>query len=756
MSPPYRLKTLGSLDVADGGNARVDSVAAQQKRLALLVYLAVEGLTGPVERDLVCAVFWPESDQTRARANLRKAVYFLRGALGQSTIDTIGGERLHVDPERVRCDAVTALREGVRPSGGTFLDGVHFRGATSEFYDWVESVRARIERLPVADLPRKAEKVEAIRPSVTSTPARGPSLRRTFLALGAVGILALGVSRVVGSGSESDGRSSEIPSVDRSRRVLVIPFQAAVNSHDLGTIASSGSYWFMRRMTGSGVADVIDYRSIAPHDSDFGSVDLLQAADSAFADFVVLGRASVANGRVSVDPRVVRVADLLAEVDLPPETAPLERPLEAFDQAADRVLAALAAELSPTWRWPPHNPPPSLQVMRLEHAALNAFYVRDYDRFHVLADSAMAVDPTYFPVVMLNHKASAYWNQRRVDPDNFRRADSVITYLESQAGRLGSGDRRGLQWMRGIVSGDLDSEFEAVSLPSIAVASERGPYRLAMSASRSNRLPLALELIDRRYLMHPRATRYVAWDQVYLKALLQTRDYEALRRAAVATRVNEPTYGLYLQREAQALAGSGDFASIDEVVDRARALPRDEEFNPAVHLVSAAEVAWAEGSAAEARELARRSLDEAAALPEDSIDVRRVKARAYGILGEWGEAVALLAELVREDVPAERRIERLGLYGAALAQDGRRDEAHLILGRLETIAVEYDRFYLRGLARWHQARIHAQLGNTDEAIRLIGESLESGQTHGEWEVSDIHLLPLRSDARYRDLIRIRP
>jgi hypothetical protein len=30
-------------------------------------------------------------------------------------------------------------------------------------------------------------------------------------------------------------------------------------------------------------------------------------------------------------------------------------------------------------------------------------------------------------------------------------------------------------------------------------------------------------------------------------------------------------------------------------------------------------------------------------------------------------------------------------------------------------------------------RIHAQLGYTDDAIRLIGESLESGRTHGEWE-----------------------
>ncbi|MFW6098239.1 MAG: AfsR/SARP family transcriptional regulator, partial [Chloroflexota bacterium] len=50
-----------------------------RKTLALLVYLAVEG--GIHSRDALAALLWPDSDGSRARANLRNTLNYLRNTL---------------------------------------------------------------------------------------------------------------------------------------------------------------------------------------------------------------------------------------------------------------------------------------------------------------------------------------------------------------------------------------------------------------------------------------------------------------------------------------------------------------------------------------------------------------------------------------------------------------------------------------------------------------------------------------------------
>ena len=282
-----------------------------------------------------------------------------------------------------------------------------------------------------------------------------------------------------------------------------------------------------------------------------------------------------------------------------------------------------------------------------------------------------------------------------------------------------------------------------------------------MSAQRTNRLPLALDLIDRRYRMHARGIRYVAWDQVLLKALARVRDFEALREAARAGRAREPGYGIYLNREAEALAGLEDFEAVEEVVAQARAVPVNEAynaaevFNPATHLMAAATVAYAEGNRAEARQLALRVLQEAGILRRAEVDTRRVEAAAHGVMGNWDEAVDRLGSLVTEDAPQENQIERWGLYGAALAQAGRDQEAREAMAELESTMRDYDRFYVRGLALGQLARIQTVLGDHDRALRSLQEGFQAGLTHGVWEIWDIHLLPLHDDPRYQDLTRIR-
>src|SRR5260221_13822348 len=50
-----------------------------RKALALLIYLAVEG--GVQSREKLSALFWPESDETRSKAALRRTLVYLRETL---------------------------------------------------------------------------------------------------------------------------------------------------------------------------------------------------------------------------------------------------------------------------------------------------------------------------------------------------------------------------------------------------------------------------------------------------------------------------------------------------------------------------------------------------------------------------------------------------------------------------------------------------------------------------------------------------
>jgi len=748
----------------------VDAVATQQKRLALLVFLAVEGVRGPVERDRICGVFWPDYDQDRARANLRNALHFLRKTLGPEVIGVIGDERLHVDPRMLSCDASEVFRKGAGPADAVFLKGVHIRGAGADFYDWVDTVRHGIASLPIEWRPRKTLLIEqrlGNAPPIVQRPgeiprevlrAKRPAPLKTLLVASLTTLLliaGLGLSGRFGEGDTSGGGRIGISVVDRARRVLVLPMEPRGGTADLGELAEMGSHWLMRRLIESDVAEVVEYRSIAATLGETRPVDLGRAADLAFADLIVTGEVRVENGDLVVHPRIVRAPELQTEATLPGERAEMDRPLRAFDRAADRVLAALSAQLSTTWRWPVHRPPPTLEVMRLEQQALDAFYVIDYERFRLLADSAMAIDSTYLPALMLTHQASAFWNQRNLDPRNFHLSDSTLTYMEARAEHLSPRERRGLKWMRSIVAGDPRAEYEAAADPTLAIASQDRPYRLAMTAGRTNHLPLALELIDKRYLMHPRVTQYRAWDQVHLRVLARLRDFESLQAALSSAMERHPSYGLYLQLEAQALAATGDFEAISDVVLRSRALPQDQEFNPASHLAAAAEVAWSEGYRAEARSLASEALEVAPDLSSE-LDLRETEALAHAVLGDWERTSTILAEIVETEAPPEDHLNRLGRYGAALANANHIDEAHRVLQELDAWIDDYRRFYLAGVARWNQARIHAEIGDTDRAIALLQSAVETGMSHGMWEMWDLHLQALRDDARYQRIVAIKP
>ena len=148
-----QLRFLGALDIEmdDGGDQ--SPLIAHPKRLALLSYLALRGSHSAVSRDALVAVFWPESDGSRARGALRNALHFLRSRLGNATLHS-EGDRLRLAD--VWCDAVAfeellgrgAIEEAVELYRGDLLEGF-FLADAPEFEAWLEEERGRLRRRAV-------------------------------------------------------------------------------------------------------------------------------------------------------------------------------------------------------------------------------------------------------------------------------------------------------------------------------------------------------------------------------------------------------------------------------------------------------------------------------------------------------------------------------------------------------------------------------------------------------------------------------
>lgn len=144
-------RVLGPPRISASDGRDVELLVRQPKRIALLAYLAAAMPRGPHRRDRLLALFWPESDDARARAALSQALYVLRSALGVDAVVSRGHDEVELGRDVVRCDAVAfeAALDAGRPDealalyGGDLLDGFFISDAPG-FEQWLDGERERL------------------------------------------------------------------------------------------------------------------------------------------------------------------------------------------------------------------------------------------------------------------------------------------------------------------------------------------------------------------------------------------------------------------------------------------------------------------------------------------------------------------------------------------------------------------------------------------------------------------------------------
>ncbi len=164
--PPFRLRTLGSLQLTGPDGSKEPSLATRRRKLALLTLLAVSGR--PLSRDRLVNLFWGDHPEERARHSLSDALSHLRRVLGPDAITARQAEvglaeelPLTVDLRELAEAArardwprVLALHEG------PFLDGVYI-GGSPDWEHWVLAQRTSAIRLFMTACRAEGERLEA-------------------------------------------------------------------------------------------------------------------------------------------------------------------------------------------------------------------------------------------------------------------------------------------------------------------------------------------------------------------------------------------------------------------------------------------------------------------------------------------------------------------------------------------------------------------------------------------------------------------
>lgn len=149
----WTLRTFGRLALETEAGEPVEALAGHTKALALLAYLAARAPDGPVPREDVAALFWPERSDAKARNALRVTLTRLRQATDGTLLGGKGRRTLWINRDELRAD-VARFREAVEAGedaraldlyGGDYLAGVRIDGG-SRFERWADDRRSAFRR----------------------------------------------------------------------------------------------------------------------------------------------------------------------------------------------------------------------------------------------------------------------------------------------------------------------------------------------------------------------------------------------------------------------------------------------------------------------------------------------------------------------------------------------------------------------------------------------------------------------------------
>ena len=585
------------------------------------------------------------------------------------------------------------------------------------------AIRARVTP---NEFPRSGGPVSVVSPAATEPVPQAhlalpPRRRQRFPHLARFTPLAALLSLVVVGVTIVARGSADL----EARRVVVIPFENRTGDPALEPVGEIAADWIVQGLARTDVVNVVPSlhaSQLLQEPEEARSQNAISRtrtlAHALGAGTVVVGSYYQRGRDLEFQAQVIDMARgrLLRAVD--GVQGPQSDPMAAIDELRRRTVGAIAFQFDARVLAPSAARPPSYEAYQAFAAGMDQRNRRGPRQSVGYFHQAFALDTSFTTALFL--AAIQHLNLGELP-----QADSLIRVYARSRERLPALERQSLEWIEAEMRGDLQGALEAAR--SLARFSNGFRGQVALNALRANRPREAIEA-NRGFNIEHQSER---WKLIYGRRMTDAYHRLGSHRRELAeakrSRKRHPDIPEPVVWEMRALAALGRVQQARLRLEEALATPYPFDsphfdWSPGEIMLRAADELRAHGHVRAAREILPRALAWYRALPDSQ--ARLLRHRRYHaatlLRADSLDAAEAAFRGLAADFPNDPYY--IASVAVALARRGDRRAA----SNIAETALNRNPPYDFGHHVYERARVGAQLGNAEEALKLLRLAFANG------------------------------
>jgi len=572
---------------------------------------------------------------------------------------------------------------------------------------------------------------------------QGKPRTRWFVPAGAVALVVIAIGLWVVLGGKKTPAPAQIPDFVPNR-VVVAEFENRIGDpafDDFG-IHVADSITALLRQVGRLTVATNPFRSGGQASKSSGEAvggnQLRRLAEATRSGLVVTGACYSVGDQVEIRTRVVDPWQDEVRQAFDAVKAPRSDPSPAIETVSQQVAGTLALHFENRVPLGLSRPVPLAAVQEyidaLEH-------LHDWDTVPSRIKRALEIDPEF-------HQARTHLSRYYAFAGMYGEAEAELEVLEGHFPSMKEFDRAWVQYARAQFEGrPLDGLRALREAAALAPNAYYARNHLGMVAIATNRPREAVEALrDIPYDWTSAATGHAQRPFVNLCfAYHMLGDDEAVLRLAAESLEHFPDALVFYGLQANVLGVMGRFEEMNRILEESLAVRHHTRTSAGVSFHYTARELRAHGYREQSLDVAERSVKWFRERPDEIRREPLFYIAALNAAERWHEARDFADRLVQERPGV---VQHLGLLGVLGARIGRTDEARRIAAELHASKDEHS---LAERTYW-RACIAAQLGQLEEAVRLLQRASSEGGWFSDEVHRDINLEPLWDYPPFQDLI----
>lgn len=505
--------------------------------------------------------------------------------------------------------------------------------------------------------------------------------------------------------------------------VAVGIFENQTGNPELENLGRMACDWITQGVKETGQFEVVPVSAVVTISQEFQKGDYVQSiARETDAGKVISGTYYLQEDTLQFQSQITDTREKQLLYALDPISGPADKLDETMARLQQKVTGALAflndESLSVLLQL--GVKPPTFDAYKELKIGYETFLGGEQERSVTHMNRAMTLDPDFkYPMAAI---AAYYMNYGRWDElkELYDRAVEIRKELDPMT------EIYVIDYAGARLRGDREGQYRAMRRTADLYGTTYFNYTIALNAYWINRPKEAIKMLKALDLDEPWVSDWTGYWSVLTWAYHMLGQYEQELKEARRGRQMLPERWSSLSNEVGALSALGRIDEIDRVIEESFEFPPSQSWNPGELMHIAGRGLRAHGYHEASLKILDRALVWYEGRPQDvkkTLGHRYEVARILYYLEKWEESHEIFEGLYDEN-PDE--IPYLGYLGTNAARMGNKEEALRISEELKTI----DRPYLHGENTYWRSRIAALLGEKEQAIELIRDSLLQGRTYG--------------------------